>query len=98
MDSWKDSKNDTELRSTSNMEKLALLQLITLIILHKWRHYDSSVKSMSPAISLTWTKLAYTGRELLIAPLLHSPIVEPRRAKTVSLLHLPVMLMAVRSS
>jgi hypothetical protein len=58
MDGWKGLKNDTKSRSTSNMEKLALLQLTALIILHKWRQYDSSVKSMNSAISLIWTKLA----------------------------------------
>jgi hypothetical protein len=86
MDGWIGSKNDTESRSTSNMEKLALQQLMTLIILHKWRHYDSFVKSMNLAISLTWTKLVSTGKELLIVLLQQSPIVEPRRAKTALLL------------
>jgi hypothetical protein len=44
-----------------------VLQLITLIISHKWRQYDSSVNSINSAISLIWIKLAWTGRELLIA-------------------------------
>ena len=40
------------------MEKLVLLQLIILIILHKWKKYDSFAHSTSYKTFLIWTKLA----------------------------------------
>ena len=46
------SKNDIKSRSIFNIEKLALLQPVTSIILYKWKQYDSSIKSTNLVISL----------------------------------------------